>query len=423
MENLFTEEKMLDKNFYAPYNRCLNLVETIIKDYIKVNEGYDVVSYINRRIKSEESIKGKLDRHNLDYNIDNIKNKLYDIAGIRVVCPFLKDVEDVINYLKTNPYIESVVVEKDYINKPKTSGYRSYHMIVTVKDTVLDDEEVRILPVEIQVRTLAMDCYAALEHRLRYKKDNIMSDNMNEKIERALNTTINIDNSLNVLLNNFNKGIEEVDDLSKTKYDLYKYEYAKAKLKSIVRRIQKELNSGNYKPVEAAKVRLKTNESINRKLKSRNKDSIDDIHDVVAARLICPFLGDISTIIDKIIFNSEFEVIGYKDYVNYPKENGYSSFHILVKIPVYIDGVSDYVKAEIQVRTIAMNMWASLHHKLCYEQNDTSSEVAEMLKVWAKDLREIDRDYDNIYRSYCRDENVGKAYKNNKNKKRELIKK
>ena len=58
-----------------------------------------------------------------------------------------------------------------------------------------------------------------------------------------------------------------------------------------------------------------------------------------------------------------------------------------------------------------MNMWASLHHKLCYEQNDTSSEVAEMLKIWAKDLREIDIDYDNIYSNYCNKDNVKKLVK------------
>ena len=401
MKNLVKDDLVLDRDFYEPYARCLNIVETIIKDYIKDNEGHDVVSYINKRIKTEDSIRGKLIRRNLEYSIENIKNDLYDVAGIRIVCPFLKDVNDVVNYIKTNPYIEEVVIEKDYISNPKTTGYRSYHMIVNVKDTVLEDAEVRVLPVEIQVRTLAMDCYAALEHRLIYKKDNDVSIEVDNKIKKASNTTINIDNSLSLLLDNYNDVNEDDNDLSLVEYDLYKYEYAKAKLKSIVRRIQSELNSETYKPVEATKVRLKTSKSINRKLKSRNKSSLDDINDIVAARIVCPFLGDISTIVDKIIFNSEFEIIGFKDYVNFPKENGYSSFHILVRIPVYIDGESDYVKAEIQIRTIVMNMWASLHHKLCYEQNDSSSEVAEMLKVWSKDLREIDEDYDNIYKNYC----------------------
>ena len=399
MDNNVKESFNLDKNFYDPYKRCLNVVETIVQDYIKENEGYDVVSYVNRRMKSQDSLRGKLDRNGLDYSIDSIRNNIYDVAGLRVVCPFLKDVENVVNYIKTNPYIENVLIEKDYINTPKPSGYRSYHMIVEVKDTVLDNMMVRILPVEIQIRTLAMDCYAALEHRLRYKKNFDISDEMNDKIKNALRTTINIDNSLNILLNNFDYVLDE-DNLSKDSFDLYKYEYVKVKLKSIVRRIQAELNSEVYKPVEAAKVRLKTSKSINRKLKSRNKNSLDDINDIVAARIVCPFLADISTIIDKVIFNSEFEIIGFKDYVNFPKENGYSSFHILVRIPVYIDGVSDYVNAEIQIRTIVMNMWASLHHRLCYERNDTSSEVAEMLKIWAKDLRKIDEDYNSIYKAY-----------------------
>ncbi len=403
----------LDSSFYDPYFRCLHLVETIIQDYINDNKDYDVVSYVNKRIKTEDSIRGKLNSHNIEYNIDNIKKYLYDIAGIRVVCPFLKDVNDVIEYLRTNPYIDSIITEKDYINNPKVSGYRSYHMIVNIKDTVLDNNNVRIIPVEIQIRTLAMDCYAALEHRLRYKKNDDLSIDMNNKIEKALETTICIDNSLDMLISrNNNKYIEDNDLTSKT-YDLYKYEYAITKLNSTIKRIEKELNSGISRPIEAAKVRLKTTKSINRKLKSRKKDSINDIHDVVAARIICPFLTDINTVVDKIIFNSEFEIIGFKDYVNYPKDNGYSSFHVLVKIPVYIDGASDFVKAEIQVRTITMNMWASLHHKLCYEQNDVSSEMAKRLKRWASDLREIDIDYDNMYNYYRNNNRIKVLTKNN----------
>lgn len=417
MQLLDKQNFQINEDFYEPYKRCLNLVEMIIKDYINNHEGYDVISYTNKRIKSEGSIKDKLDRHNLEYSLENVKNTLNDIAGIRIVCPFLRDVEEVISYLKTNPYIEDIVNEKDYIRHPKNSGYRSYHMIVNIKDTVLNNNKVRLIPVEIQIRTLAMDCYAALEHRLRYKKDNIFIDEMNRKIRKALYTTIDMDNKLNSVLCDYN-GIEE-EDISNDKHDLYKYEYAMIKLKAIVERIKSELNSDNYEPVEALKIRLKTDKSINKKLKSRNKKSVEEINDVVAARIICPFIGDISTIIEKIIFNTEFEVIGYKDYINYPKSNGYTSFHILIRIPVYIDGISDYVNAEIQIRTIAMNMWASLHHKLCYEQNDTSSEVAEMLRNWAVELREIDNDYDEIYKCYIKDlksyNNVKKKYlvKNN----------
>ncbi|MEE3344094.1 MAG: hypothetical protein VZS44_08410 [Bacilli bacterium] len=412
MDNIVSNEFKLSKDFYEPYRRCLNLVDTIIDDYIVDHEGYEVISYTNKRIKTEKSIKEKLDRHNLEYTIENVENRLKDIAGIRIVCPFLRDVEEVISYLKTNPYIEKIINEKDYINHPKESGYRSYHMIVMVKDTVLDGENVRYLPVEIQIRTLAMDCYAALEHRLRYKKDSDFVYDMNKKIEKALKTTIDIDYSLNDVLCDYNR-IKDEDNNDDVKYNLYKYEYAMNKLRSIINRMKEELTTENYSPIEAIKLRLKTDKSINKKLRSRNKKSIDEIHDVVAARIICPFISDISTIIDKIIFNTEFEIIGFKDYVNKPKENGYTSFHILVRIPVYIDGVSDYVDAEIQIRTITMNMWASLHHKLCYERDDSSSEVAEMLKGWAKDLREIDADYDNIYRNYCM---------NTKNKVKQLVK-
>ena len=420
-----------NNSFYDPYYRCLHYVEMIIEDYINDNRDHDVVSYVNKRIKSEDSIKEKLNRHSLECSVDSAINNLRDIAGIRIVCPFLKDVYGVINYLRTNPYLD-VVLEKDYITSPKKSGYRSYHMIVNVKDSILDGEKVRVVPVEVQIRTLAMDCSAVLEHRTRYKKESnnnniindkktvwILSDDMNKKIENSTEKMIEIDEKLNNILENSNTLDQEYSNIYGREYDLYKYKYAKAKLKLIVRRIAEELNNDFEKPVEAAKVRLKSSKSINKKLKSRNKNSIDEIHDVVAARLICPFLSDLDKVIDKIIFNTEFKIIGFKDYVNNPKDNGYSSFHILVKIPVYIDGITDYVKAEIQVRTIIMNMWASLHHKLCYEQNDTSSEVAEMLKKWASDLREIDINYDDIYKCYCK---KIKEQENNKVKVKQLIK-
>ena len=407
----------IDNTFYDPYRRCLNFVEMIIHDYIDDNKDHDVVSYIKKRIKSEDSIKDKLDRSGISYNYDNIRSRFHDIAGIRIVCPFLRDVNEVIDFIRTNPYFD-VVKEKDYINNPKASGYRSYHMIVNVKDSVLDGDKIRILPVEIQIRTLAMDCSADLEHETRYKKEHsnrdanwVLSDVMNRKIASASLKMMEIDEKLNLILEK--KEVNNDKIVSNNDYNLYKYEYAEAKLKTIVKRIEKELNSDSYKPVEAVRVRLKSNRSIDKKLRSRGKSSVTEIHDVVAARFICPFLSDLDKVIDKIIFNSEFEIIGFKDYVNNPKDNGYSSFHILVNIPVYIDGVSDYVKVEIQVRTIVMNMWASLHHKLCYEQNDTSSEVAEMLKLWAIDLRKIDEDYDNIY----------KAYNESKNNVKRLIKK
>ena len=409
-------EFCLNNNFYDSYKRALNVVNMLVNDYINNNKDHDVVAYVNKRLKTEESIKGKLKRNNFEYSEDGARDNLRDIAGIRVVCPFVKDLNDIRDYLRNNPYIYNVLIEKDYISNPKPTGYRSYHMIVNVIDTVNDGDVINLVPVEIQLRTLAMDLYASLEHRLRYKNkySSFYLEEMNNKLKRAYEKILEIDDESSKMIRLSRSFEDNIDNEIELDFDRRKFAYAKKKLKSVVREIEKDLNSGDYKILEATKVRLKSDKSIKRKMISRGK-SIDDINDIVAARFICPFISDLDIVIEKIINNSEFKIVGYKDYINNPKDNGYSSFHILIEIPVFMNGKSDVVKAEIQVRTIVQNMWASLHHRLCYENNDTSSEVATMLKKWACDLREIDKDYNYIYNNY-------KFIKNN-DIKRKILKK
>ena len=102
-------------------------------------------------------------------------------------------------------------------------------------------------------------------------------------------------------------------------------------------------------------------------------------------------------IIESIISYFGEDNVIIKDYVKNPKESGYSSYHIIVKVPVYYKEETIFVNAEIQVRTKAMNMWASFHHKLCYKK-ETTPEIEEMLKEWAYEIRKIDKSYDDIYR-------------------------
>lgn len=147
----------------------------ILMDEFQSKQQRNPISSISSRIKEPMSIAEKLQRKGLPITIDNMVNKLYDIAGIRVTCPFISDVYHVTQMLLNQGDIELIEM-KDYIRNPKKSGYRSLHVIVKV--AVYFSDQKREIPVEIQIRTIAMDFWASLEHQLHYKKDYPMPDNI-----------------------------------------------------------------------------------------------------------------------------------------------------------------------------------------------------------------------------------------------------
>ena len=126
------------------------------------------IHHIQNRVKSKKSIEGKLERLNLSDSVMNAKDRLMDIAGIRVICYFPEEIYDLIQCLKRQTEM-IVIKEKDYISNPKPSGYRSYHIVFGVPVHCLDAME--YYPVEIQFRTLSMDFWASMEHRICYKKE------------------------------------------------------------------------------------------------------------------------------------------------------------------------------------------------------------------------------------------------------------
>ncbi len=126
------------------------------------------IHHIQNRVKSKKSIEEKLERLNLSDSVMNAKDRLMDIAGIRVICYFPEEIYDLIQCLKRQTEM-IVIKEKDYISNPKPSGYRSYHIVFGVPVHCLDAME--YYPVEIQFRTLSMDFWASMEHRICYKKE------------------------------------------------------------------------------------------------------------------------------------------------------------------------------------------------------------------------------------------------------------
>ena len=128
----------------------------------------------------------------------------------------------------------------------------------------------------------------------------------------------------------------------------------------------------NYNPIEHVTSRLKTPQSIVKKLKSKGKEvdidnMVEYVNDIAGIRIICSFMSDIYPIADIIAKQADITVLYVKDYIKNPKENGYKSYHMVVTIPVYLSDGKIETKVEIQIRTIAMDFWASLEHKIAYK--------------------------------------------------------
>ena len=153
-----------------------------------------------------------------------------------------------------------------------------------------------------------------------------------------------------------------------------------------------------YNPIEHIKTRVKTAESIVKKLKRYGYEtSIENmvkyINDIAGVRLICSFTSDIYRLAEMIGNQSDLKVLSIKDYIKNPKESGYKSYHMLVSVPIFLsDSVVD-TKVEIQIRTIAMDFWASLEHKLRYKK-DIPADKAKYLEDEMLACAQISADLD-----------------------------
>ena len=126
------------------------------------------ISSISTRLKSTDSILDKLERNGWPITLESVEQNLSDIAGIRVICPYIDDIYTIADALLRQDDI-TLISKKDYIEHPKPNGYRSLHLIVTVP--VFLSESKKYMKVEVQIRTIAMDFWASLEHQMKYKKD------------------------------------------------------------------------------------------------------------------------------------------------------------------------------------------------------------------------------------------------------------
>lgn len=189
-----------------------------------------------------------------------------------------------------------------------------------------------------------------------------------------------------------------VDQIDQWKSTMFLYSSALKSINTKIEILNNEfIQLYNYNPIEHITSRLKTPASIVKKLQHDGREvtienMVEYLNDIAGIRIICSFMSDIYPIADMIARQADITVLHVKDYIKYPKSNGYKSYHMVVTIPVYLtDGKKD-TKVEIQIRTIAMDFWASLDHQLKYKKEmQNAAEISEELKQCADVIAQTDK--------------------------------
>lgn len=156
-------------------------------------------------------------------------------------------------------------------------------------------------------------------------------------------------------------------------------------------------------PIHSMESRLKSPQSIVGKLQKKGLPMTIDsakqhLNDIAGIRVVCYYINDIYTIVDLILMHDDYQIINIKDYIRNPKPSGYRSFHMSIKVPVYLANGKQYVPVEIQIRTIAMDFWASVEHQLKYKTTSSiTTEISNQLKDCAEVIAETDLKMQEIY--------------------------
>ena len=192
-------------------------------------------------------------------------------------------------------------------------------------------------------------------------------------------------------MNNILTNEREVSEL------MLKYNFALQLLETQFNILIKEFEFKNkYNPVEHMKSRLKTEKSIIDKLNKKGyevttKNMISHVHDIIGIRIVCSFFFFLYDIVDIIKSSKQFKVKEEKDYIKNPKSTGYMSYHLIVLVPIYLNETVEHVEAEIQIRTSAMDFWASIDHKVQYKfPSEIPEEVKKEMYNCSLDIRKLD---------------------------------
>ncbi|MBR5478614.1 MAG: GTP pyrophosphokinase family protein [Clostridia bacterium] len=193
----FLEEHTMPYKELMAYYKCAMMeVETkfkVLSEELSLEYDRNPIEAIKTRLKSPESIIGKMKRRKLEFSAENIEKNIYDIAGVRVICGFPSDI-----YTLSDAFLKQddikLIERKDYIANPKENGYRSLHLIIEIP-IFLHDEK-KLMKVEVQFRTISQDWWASLEHKIRYKKDIVHTEEIARELFECAEKAANLDNRM-----------------------------------------------------------------------------------------------------------------------------------------------------------------------------------------------------------------------------------
>ena len=160
--------------------------------------------------------------------------------------------------------------------------------------------------------------------------------------------------------------------------------------------------SGKPNPIDSIKSRIKTPRSIIGKLKRRGypislQSMMENLNDIGGIRVICPFIEDIYTVADMLMRQDDLTLLEKKDYIRSPKPNGYRSLHLILEVPIFLSEATKPVRIELQLRTIAMDFWASLEHQLRYKSDiEVPPQISDDLKACADVIAATDEEMQRI---------------------------
>lgn len=197
LEHIITEYQKAEHIYEAGIKEIRTKLEILDAEF-KVKHDHNPIHHMEYRLKSIDSIASKLVKNGYEFSIDSMKKNLKDIAGVRVICNYIQDIYQIVEMLQRQDDIETVEI-KDYIKNPKPSGYRSLHLVVKLP-IFLGNETTKVY-VEIQIRTIAMDFWASLEHSLHYKNATHIDESTKQRLTNCANMAFALDREMEAIYN------------------------------------------------------------------------------------------------------------------------------------------------------------------------------------------------------------------------------
>lgn len=245
-QNIFPKQIKTElTRFMMSYKFALDEMNTrisILKQEFHYIHDYNPIEHVKSRLKTPESIVRKVYRKGYDISVSSIKENIRDIAGIRITCSFISDIYELSNMLKNQKDV-TVVQCKDYIKNPKPNGYKSLHLILQIP--VFMSDRVDNVYVEVQIRTIAMDFWASLEHKIYYKYDKEVPQKLLEELKKAADTVSQLDEKMESIhreISQFKENDDLDDELQQSLGDNEKISIPR----SLLMQYFKEKGRGNY---------------------------------------------------------------------------------------------------------------------------------------------------------------------------------